>query len=106
MHAPDRPLDPPEYDELPTDEFICYGCGDRRSIENLAYTRTFPHHRTEEVCTWCATAAGLHQCRDCGKWGDEETVFEIASDRGEWRCEACAAMIAGVSPEAESETPR
>lgn len=96
MYMPDRPLDPPEEgDELSDDEFVCHDCVDRQQSEDLAYTREFPGKPpwwAEEVCVRCAEAAGLHQCEGCSRWGDEETVYEIASDRGEWRCAKCAAI--------------
>lgn len=94
MHVPDRPLDPPDEEELPEDEFICHHCGERRDNGDIAYTQALIERprMTVEVCDRCATEAGLHQCKDCALWGDEETVLEVASDRAEWRCAKCAAI--------------
>jgi len=91
MYVPDRPLDPPEGDELPEDEFRCHRCGERRMNEDLGYTRILCKRpqMTVEVCTCCATKAGLHQCKDCLVWGDEETVFGIVKEPGERLREAC-----------------
>lgn len=58
MHVPDRPLDPPEGEELPEDEFRCHLCGERQMNEDLGYTRILCKRpqMVVEICDRCAKA--------------------------------------------------